>query len=90
MYPTDESCPNYKSPQVDDTNDCEKERQLLEQGKEALLNWRFVGLTLPERVAQAADYNEQVRELNLLIALHNVKCPAHQVEPLSTIPMGGK
>jgi RHS repeat-associated protein len=74
----------------DDTGDCEKERQQLEKGKQALLNWSFVGLTLPQRVAQAAEYNEQVRELNLLIALHNQKCPAHRVEPLVTIPLGGK
>jgi RHS repeat-associated protein len=74
----------------DDDDDCEKERQHLEQGKQALLNWDFTGLSLPERVAQAAEYNEQVRELNILIALHNQKCPNHRVEPLSTISAGGK
>ena len=71
-------------------SDCAKEQQLLEQGKKALLNWRFTGLSLPGRVSQAAEYNEQVRELNLLIALHNQKCPGNRVEPLPTIPFSGK
>jgi hypothetical protein len=62
----------------------------LEQGKQALLNWKFTGLSLPERVSQAAEYNEQVRELNLLIAFHNQKCPENPVTPLQTIPFSGK
>ena len=70
--------------------DCEKEQQLLEQGKQALQNWKFTGLTLPERVSQAAEFNEQVRELNLLIAFHNQKCPENQVTPLQAIPFSGK
>jgi len=80
---TPKNCP-------DGPSDCEKQQQLLERGKQALLNWKFTGLSLPERVSQAADYNEQVRELNLLIALHNQKCPANRVEPLQTVSVGGK
>jgi hypothetical protein len=72
------------------SNDCEKQQRLLEQGKQALLNWRFTGLSLPDRVSQAAEYNEQVRDLNLLIAFHNQKCPANEVNPLPTIPFSGK
>jgi len=71
-------------------NGCEKEQQQLEQGKQALLDWSFRGLPLPDRVSQAAEYNEQVRELNLFIALHNAKSPANRVEPLPTIPFNGK
>jgi hypothetical protein len=82
---TSKNCPTGGGP-----NDREKVQQLLEQGKQALRSWGFSGLSLPERVSQAADYNEQVGELNLLIALHNAKCPANRVEPLPTIPFSGK
>jgi hypothetical protein len=41
-------------------------------------------------MVQAAEYNEQVRELNQLIALHNERCPQNRVEPLQTIPLSDK
>jgi len=73
-------------------DECEKERQQLEQGKEALLNWSFAGLPLPERKKQAEEYNEQVDDLNLLIALHNQNCPEekYHVDPLGKIPIDGR
>ena len=85
-----EACSGDNDNQCDDNNDCEKKRQSLEQGRQALLNWRFAGLTLPERVSQNIEYNEQVRELNLLIAFHNQNCPKYRVKSLSTIPNSGK
>jgi RHS repeat-associated protein len=90
VIPFPSSKPINKSCPPQDASDCEKVRQQLEAGKRALLTWSFVGLTLPDRVQQAADYNEQVRELNILIAVHNQKCPAHKVAPLPTIPADGK
>jgi hypothetical protein len=59
IYEATRACPKNG----DGGNDCEKQQKSLKSGKTALLGWKFTGLTLPQRVLQAADYNEQVREL---------------------------
>ncbi len=66
----------------EEDDECERVRRLLERGRQTLINWKLTGLTLPERKIQVEEWNEQMRELNYQIAIHNQHCPNHRVKPL--------